>query len=112
MAGLRRSESRPEYIRTDWVPVRAGHQLKRRDGQLAGPEPAQRWVLLIRHQQRLHFGPAQHLQNGLVHNYLVTIDSSGRTLLFNGNVVLLSGPTTDCYVAIDLKPNTNYHVYV
>ena len=92
--------------------MRAGHQLKRRGSQLVDPEPAQRWVLLIRHQQRLHFGPAQHLQNGLVHNYLVTIDSSGRTLLFNGNVVLLSGPTTDCYVAIDLKPNTNYHVYV
>ena len=58
------------------------------------------------------FTSAAHLQNGLVHNYLVTIDSSGRTLLFNGNVVSLSGPTTDCYVAIDLKPNTNYHVYV
>ena len=54
--------------------------------------------------------PAQHLQNGLIHSYLVTIDSSsGRTL--NRTVVSTSGDPTD-YVATGLRPNTMYHVYV
>ena len=51
------------------------------------------------------------MQNGLIHNYLVTIDSSGRTL--NRTVVSTSGSSdpTD-YVATGLRPNTMYHVYV
>lgn len=49
--------------------------------------------------------PVNRLQNGLIHSYLVTIDS-GRTL--NRSVVASSTE----YAASGLRPNMNYLVYV
>lgn len=49
--------------------------------------------------------PAARLQNGLIHSYLVTIDS-GRAL--NRTIV----PSSTEYVVAGLRPNTNYLVYV
>lgn len=50
--------------------------------------------------------PANRLQNGLIHSYLVTMDS-GRMI----NRTVVASPSTE-YMATALRPNTNYLIYI